>query len=500
MRLAVSRAVITKFLIGMAVLAGSLLLDSCVRPRLDWSGRLFLRSFAGMWLHSLMIALVFGLVLAVSGDLLVSALLSLGLMALFMMVSNAKFAMLGEPLVFSDLALIGALFKHPQFYLSALTRSQKTLLVITAAAVPGLLWWLFVPSLPLHIAGFALFAAGVLLIKLSLLLPLMARLGREADVEGDVALHGLLATLILHRARWRETRDPLPVSALQIFPHCEELAVVIQCESFADPVEVFGDPALSLQGLEAAREQAWQWGNLLVSGFGAYTMRTEYGVLFGRSESELGFRRFDPYLTALGEGSYALPSRLGAGGWNSVFVHPHDMRFYNREQIMRAGGFAELVGEDRFARPAPDEGRYVTDKAMAAEILDLAEKASGPTLIYAVTIENHGPWEPHAGAGSLIEGYMRLVRNSDAMLVTLRDKLAELKRPATLVFFGDHRPSIPGVSMPGGARYTPYVILRFDAEGQIVRGEGQRIDLKPAQLHHTLLDLLRALSDQSGSP
>lgn len=452
--------------------------------------RLFLRSFAGMWLHSLLLTAVFGLMLAICGNLWVSALLALGLMALFMMVSNAKRAMLGEPLVFSDLALIGAIFKHPQFYLSALTKSQKALLVIAAAVVPGVLWSLFVPSLRLHMAGFALFAAGGLLIKLSLLLPPWVHLGRVPDFEGDVARHGLLATLVLHRTRWRETRDPLPASAVQTLPHPQELAVVIQCESFADPVEVFGDPALSLQGLEAARAQAWQWGDLLVSGFGAYTMRTEYGVLFGRSEEELGFRRFDPYLTALGEGSYALPSRLMAAGWRSLFVHPHDMRFYNREQIMRAGGFAELVGEDRFAPPAPDEGRYVTDKEMASEILDMAGKADVPTLIYAVTIENHGPWEPTASAGNLTDGYMRLVRNSDAMLVTLRDELAKLKRPATLAFFGDHRPSIPGVSMPGVARHTPYVILRFDAEGQIVRGEGQRIDLTPAELHHTLLALL----------
>jgi hypothetical protein len=267
---------------------------------------------------------------------------------------------------------------------------------------------------------------------------------------------------------------------------------VIQCESFADPVEVFGDAALALPGLAIARAQAWQWGDLQVSGFGAYTMRTEYGVLFGRSEEDLGFRRFDPYLTAKGEGSYALPSRLSAEGWRSLFVHPHDLRFYNREEIMRAGGFAELVGEEHFEPPTPDEGRYVTDNAMTARILDLAVGAKEPTLIYAVTIENHGPWEPSASAGNLTDGYMRLVRNSDTMLSTLQDGLAGLKRPATLVFFGDHRPSIPGVSMPGGARHTPYVILRFDAEGQIVRGERQRIDLTPADLHHTLLDLLSA--------
>lgn len=481
-----------EFWISLALLAGSLVLDACVRPQPKRVGALPERYLGGIWLHGLAIISTFGLILAVCGHVLASAVLSLTLMALFMMVSNAKRAMLGEPLVFSDLALVGAIFKHPQFYLSALTRSQKALVYLAAPVVPALMWWLFAPSWHVHFAGLCLALAGALLIKLSLRLPLISRVAQKPDLEGDVERYGLLATLIIYRSRWRETRDPAPAKATAASAPPRGLTIVIQCESFADPVEVFGDAALALPGLAIARAQAWQWGDLQVSGFGAYTMRTEYGVLFGRSEEELGFRRFDPYLTAKGEGSYALPSRLSAEGWRSLFVHPHDLRFYNREEIMRAGGFAELVGEEHFEPPTPDEGRYVTDNAMTARILDLAVGAKEPTLIYAVTIENHGPWEPSASAGNLTDGYMRLVRNSDTMLSTLQDGLAGLKRPATLVFFGDHRPSIPGVSMPGGARHTPYVILRFDAEGQIVRGEGQRIDLTPADLHHTLLDLLSA--------
>src|SRR3546814_10576991 len=86
---------------------------------------------------------------------------------------------------------------------------------------------------------------------------------------------------------------------------------MVQCESYADPAELFDDPALVLPGLAAARASAWRQGRLLVSGFGAYTMRTEYGLIFGRDEADLGFRRFDPYLTAIGETSHALPIRLG---------------------------------------------------------------------------------------------------------------------------------------------------------------------------------------------
>jgi hypothetical protein len=478
-----------KVLMFLAFLVGTVLLDGTVRPRPLRSALLPMRSVTGLVLHGLIVATVFGLLLLVCGNVGASALLALAMVALFTIVSNAKRAMLGEPLLFSDLALIGAVFRHPQFYLSALGAGQKVLLVAIGLLLPVTLWALFVPVWQFHLVGLGMMLGGPLLIAAALRLPPWTKLAPVPDAEADVQRHGLLPTIALHWQRWRSSDHPPALAPFtRHVSDAAEIAVIIQCESFADPVELFGNPALALPELEAARRDAWQWGNLMVSGFGAYTMRTEYGVLFGRGEEELGFRRFDPFLTALGESSYALPARLRSIGWRSLFVHPHDLRFYNREQIMRAGGFAELVGEDRFAPPGPGEGRYVTDAAIADEVLQLARDVQQSTLIYAVTIENHGPWA--ASPAEFEHDYLRLVRKGDAMLARLREGLAALKCPATLVFFGDHRPAIPGLSMPGGARHTPYVILRLDAQGNLIRGEGTRADLAPADLHHAVAALL----------
>lgn len=51
------------------------------------------------------------------------------------------------------------------------------------------------------------------------------------------------------------------------------------------------------------------------------------------------------------------------------------------------------------------------------------------------------------------------------MLSMLSERVAAKGRPALLVFFGDHRPSIPGVIEPGGPRHTPYIMLRSVAMG-----------------------------------
>lgn len=470
-----------------ALLSGSFFADAFARPRSTRRWRV--RSLAGAVIHTLMIASGFGAVLAASGHPPVTALLMMTVMIALIFVSNAKMAVLGEPLVFSDLALLGAVLRHPQFYLSAVQPWQIGLILLTAITLPVLLWWLFATAVLPHLTGLVLFAGAMATLMLVLRLPPWSGLAALPDAEGDVSRHGLLAALLLHTRRWQQSGAPPPCLAALPATTGAELIVIVQCESFADPCDLFGDPELALPGLAAARQIAWRWGGLQVSGFGAYTMRTEYGVLFGRGEEELGFRRFDPFLTALEDTSYALPARLRPFGWRSLFVHPHDMRFYNRDRIMPAAGFEKLLGLNSFAAPQRGEGRYVTDAAMTEKIVALARAATDPTLLYGVTIENHGPWapDPVADRASLSQSYLRLVRNSDAMLAALSDELGKLGRPAMLVFFGDHRPSIPGLSTPGSDRRTPYVILRFDAAGQPLRGSDQPQDISPSELHHLIL-------------
>jgi hypothetical protein len=467
-------------LIGVAVLA-----DALVQPR-GW------RQLAGIWLHMLIILAAYGLLLALCGAPVVAAVATAALGVALAFVSNAKRAVLGEPLLFTDLVLIGAVFKHPQFYLSALSRWQLATLVLGAVVLMFLFSSQFGTAAAPHIVGLVLLGAAVALLMASLSLPPWHRLARKADAEADVAALGLLATLLLHWWRWRATpSSPVCVAGVPA-PPSVELAVLVQCESFADPADLFADPTLHLPALAAARQAAWMQGRLLVSGFGAYTMRTEYGVIFGRSESELGYRRFDPYLTAIHDAGHALPARLNCAGWHSLFLHPHDMRFYGRNRILPAAGFAELVGPEAFA--SPSEGRYVTDDAIVDVIMARAAAARTPTLIHAVTIENHGPWPAdRAGArGRQSSSYLKLVARGDAMLARLMREIAELRRPAVLLFYGDHRPSIPGAVEPGGDRHTPFVLLRFGADGEPICGTANSTDQTPAELHHALIAAITA--------
>ncbi|WP_162013491.1 LTA synthase family protein [Erythrobacter sp. NAP1] len=405
--------------------------------------------------------------------------------------------MLGEPLLFTDLALIGAMFRHPQFYFSVLTQPQKAAGLVALAVLAIVLAILVRPNLEMAANGSMLAGAGLVLTDLGVRLGTMRKIAWEPDIARDATALGLVPSILIYWLRWRKSSPASLHADLRVEGHDQgagaadevDLIVIIQCESYADPKDLFGSHHEPLPWLEASRKDAAQWGNLLVSGFGAYTMRTEYGVIFGRGEEELGFRLFDPYLTALDDVSSALPNRLARDRWRSLFVHPHDMRFYNRDRILPAAGFDELVSEDEFE--APREGRYVSDAAVADKIIELGRQSDSARLIYSVTIENHGPWAPHgdAGADHMIENYDRLVRAGDDMLGHLRKGIAVLEKRALLVFFGDHRPSIPGASTPGGDRHTPYVMLRFDRDGGILPMDNSREDLSPAQLHQAILEM-----------
>ncbi|WP_162627601.1 LTA synthase family protein [Erythrobacter sp. KY5] len=443
----------------------------------------------------------FGVFLAVSGDPIFASIFSLALHLLAVLASNAKNRMLGEPLLFTDLALIGAMFRHPQFYFTVLTKGQKAAGLIALAVLAIVLALLVRPDIQMAAYGSMIAGAGLVFTDLGLRIGGLRKIAQTPDIDRDSVSLGLVPTILFYWLRWRkDNRAPAienPGTADNSTSKSDaeelDLVVIVQCESYADPVELFGDDKWGLRWLDASRRDAAQWGNLQVSGFGAYTMRTEYGVIFGRDEADLGFRLFDPYLTALDDVSLALPNKLRGERWHSMFVHPHDMRFYNRDQILPAAGFDDLVGEESFDAPTQDQGRYVTDASVADKIVKLAQETGAASLIYSVTIENHGPWAPHgdARAEHMVENYVKLVRAGDNMLGQLRKDIAALQKRALLVFFGDHRPSIPGASVPGGDRHTPYVILRFDRDGRIMPISNQRKDLTPAQLHEAIVAFVR---------
>lgn len=467
---------------GLLLIVIAEIIDGFAHPR-------GLRTMRGIVLRLLPVALVMAGLVALLGSFWLSAIIAMLLLLSTVVGSNIKYEILGEPLVFSDLIVFISFLRAPKFYLHAIP-------VALRVALPIVFMGLLLVMVRIARSGdsdsrldgvLVAFVLGVL----SFMVARRATIMKSPDLGPDVRRFGLLSTLVMYSVRWRRERPPLPISPLKAVD-APPLLIVIQCESFADPRQLFND-TMEMPGLALARHKAILHGNLLPSGFGAYTMRTEYGVMCGRDDSALGFRRYDPFLTSDQETSFALPNRLAASYPDRVFIHPHDMRFYARHRIVPNWGFNQIVGDDRFA-PDAAVGPYIGDIPFGASIAGLAHDATKPTLIYGVSMENHGPWKSNRmGMASAADAYRAHLANSDRMLHNLITDLGNMRADALLVFYGDHRPSIPNVVHHKSGRATPYVMLRF-VDGRCQATSPRQADLTPAMLHQ---EILAQLSNQS---
>lgn len=442
-----------------------------------------------MMVHGLLITCFYGWLLLASGSPLFSASLTAAIALALIIASNLKWAVLGEPLVFSDLSVVKNVIKHPKFYIFAIPPLTRLSIIIALFCIPAgyIISILHNNPAQWHFLGFLLaFLSTTCLMKLP-----ATRLATTPNLQADLARFGLLGCLFIYWRCWQKQSNALAPPA-QKAPPSFDLIIVVQCESFTDPQSLNLPPDIKLPPmpeLAQARKMASDYGTLSVSGFGAYTIRTEYGVLFGRSEEELRFRKFDPFLTAHHEKAFSLPYKLGNTGYKSVFLHPYNLDFSNRRSLMAKIGFDTILGSETFPHIATPDMPYVSDKTLAEKITSLCSETPDPLFLYAVTIENHGPWKEK---GTPLTSYLDHLKNSDAMIGDMIKALDTGERSALLVFFGDHRPSIPPALSPTAERSTPFFVIPFSKETSDTKAATAHT-LTPAQLH-TIIENYRKIN------
>ena len=452
------------------------------------------RRFALM-LDGIWPALGFAVVTAATARPILGGLAIFALAAGLMLADGAKRAALREPVVFSDIDEFFQLFRHPQLYLPfagpglviggalAALAAVAALFALEPTAWPWSPW----PGL---IALAALVGLAIALAEPPLrdvVVRALRRLALTDDPARDAEALGLIAMLFAHgliaraeRAERRARAAPdrsTPRTPTEAAPPI----VLVQSESFFDARRLHPDvPRDLLPAWDACAATARQRGRLIVPGWGANTMRTEFAALSGLSETDLGFDRFNPYHAFARRPVASLAWRLRAHGYRTLCLHPFDRRFFRRDIAMPNLGFDAFIGPEAFAG-AERVGRYVSDRAVAGRITELIRTEGPRVFVFAITMENHGPWQDSAlvaGAdvrarglrSGALEQYLEGLRSADAMLALLTDALARHGR-ALLGFYGDHLPSLPAVFDAVGFTdpRTDYVIWRPDGTAGAAR-------------------------------
>nr|WP_175104103.1 LTA synthase family protein [Pararobbsia alpina] len=420
------------------------------------------RSMVALSIHVLGVVFVFLCMVLVSGRAQFSSFVSAAVVGLLAAVSNAKYASLREPFVFTDLSLFSQLFAHPRLYLPFLSASK----VLAIALGTGLLiaGFLLEKRHALQPAIFVFLAACACLVVGSLL---AARLPLSLIPSDDQRRHGFFAVFVayllngLRPATWRTFRramesGPFTLGAPAACPD----VVVIQSESFFDARRLgsFVRQAI-LSHHDVARSESVEYGELTVPAWGANTMRTEFAMLSGLPESLLGYARFYPY-AFVRHACASLASWFKRAGYRTLAIHPYYANFFGRDRVFRLLHIDKFLDIASFAN-ARHAGPYVGDAAVADAIIHSLETGGDePAFIFAMTMENHGPLnletvEPgeatkyHTlGDGAHwhdLTAYLRHLANADAMIAALLEYLRTRRRKTVLCFYGDHVPALPHI-------------------------------------------------------
>lgn len=396
--------------------------------------------------------------------------LALGGVLLVRVVSDAKVRALREPMLFSDYGLFSQALRHPRLYLPYL---QPVPVLAAAAALGAVLGASFVYETP----GIDWSAWATLLVAALFLLWVGCHLASVTlEPAEDVARLGLLASALLYWLAEREPLAPLPVIVLPAVPRDRPDIVVVECESFFDARRLGpGIPPDLLPCFDALAREGVA-GRLSVPAWGANTMRTEFAFLSGIAPQRLGVHRFNPYRRYARRPVPTLASRLRASGYRTLCVHPYPASFFARDRVFPHLGFDAFIDLAHF-QGAERAGPYMADAAVMRKIGEkLAEAA--PSFVFAITMENHGPQHLEAGpGGDALEVYLRHLRNADAMIGALADRLRARQRDAVLCVYGDHVPSLPAVFASAGFDdpRTDFVVWRPG-------GAASRLDLPVEEL------------------
>ena len=455
---------------------------------------------------------VFG---AMSARPLFGALAVAALAVGFGVADHVKRAVLQEPVVFADRAELLEVVRHPEFYLpfagtAAFVGGTVALVAVVAAvgwAVPPL--WRWSPWPPL-----AAFAAWGACLYLPGWPPILARLHRRyatlppsGDPATDAARWGLCASIIIHATLARAER-PARRLALPALPAPAAIrpgpVVMVQLESFFDPRRAHrAIPPGLLPGLDACRAEAAAQGLLHVPCWGANTVRSEFAALTGANDALLGLDRFNPYERFALHRLDSVAWRMKALGLRTVVLHPFDLSFYNRMTVMPALGFDTLIGPDAFPDAPPGTGGFVDDATLARHAAHLISSMGPDLFLFVISVGNHGPWLADRGpedAGPLPDPLPTLpdadqfrrflggLRRTDQVFPILCGALEDAGS-GTLLCFGDHQPSLPGLlpTLLPGDTDTDYVL--WDAQrrlGSPVAPRTLAVETLPSMLLHHL--------------
>jgi len=212
--------------------------------------------------------------------------------------------------------------------------------------------------------------------------------------------------------------------------------------------------------------------NFISPSFGGETANVEFELLTGLSNYFLPTNSY-PYTQYLKKPLPSIFTLFKDQGYMTTAIHPYSPWFYNRQNVYK------LLNVDKFTNLSnmtdyQNAGPFVSAKSFTQEILKQLNSTDQSQLIWAVSIQNHAPYEPNRFSNHQItfksnldstdqftlQSYVDGINLSDASYATLKNELNKIKKPTIVFLFGDHLPFL-------GDNFDIYKKTNFEITNEI---------------------------------
>jgi hypothetical protein len=387
---------------------------------------------------------------------LVSAALSLAMIAAIMLVSQLKYNIVWMTANFLDVWIINADSIH--YLMSIQPDLYRDVLIVGAVflLVMGLFWWIdhFRIRRSAAFAGLAACFVGVS--SLSLAFPMLEW---EAFVGtshvSKFVRSGIVAVSEMMQNGYLESGPPLAerlksVPTATCTPSSKPPHIILIHDESSFDVRAVPGVRVPAEYGEHFQSFDGRSRHFVAEGAGGPSWFTEYNVLSGLSARSFG--RLAYYVThiAAGRVERGLPKALQRCGYRTFSIYPASGAF------MSAKAFQTTTGVDKFVdqralgtnRVEPDQFYYDVSLRMIER-----ERAGGPMFLFVYLAQNHYPWNYRwrpdlladwKGPGNdfIVDEYLRRQEMSFRDYAALLDRLKRdfPGESFLLVRYGDHQP------------------------------------------------------------
>ncbi len=205
-------------------------------------------------------------------------------------------------------------------------------------------------------------------------------------------------------------------------------------------------------------------GSLYTTAIGGGTVRPEFGVLTGLTCDYVPSIPTPYRYVSHPISTYV--SNYRDAGYTTVAMHPYNKHFYARSSAYDDIGFDQFWGQEEIADTVYTEHKrgFITDETTLRAITHCADNTQEPLFLFAITMQNHQPYDGIDPALMQVEvendllsepaltaltTYTQGLHDADKMLGALAEWIDARQRPTLLVFFGDHLPTL-------GSNYLAY--------------------------------------------